>query len=232
MRRPDHLPEPLWSAAARAEVEVELPGRAITIRPADRRVPRALSADLPLYVITAWPLGERPRPEARHDLAERVGERDVAHWPARARDPGDAAAPPAEGLALRGLDQFRAVAWAASLRQPALFEIADSGLAVIPVPPRRTERPIHYLWVYDPAGDRVEISRDYARPRRDRRGHDELAELVGGSPARVHGKAFVMPFGYRIYGGEDEPVEPAVRDRVAEALVALEVDEGFRLPAR
>ncbi|HEX8101163.1 MAG TPA: hypothetical protein VF533_00985 [Solirubrobacteraceae bacterium] len=227
--RPAHIPEPLWTVLERTEVDVALPARPpVTVRPGDRRVPGLLAPHVPLFVITAGREGE----PAWQKLVERASERQTHSWRAVARDPADPAGAGEDGLALRGLDRFGAIGWGAALRRPAIFEVSESGLAVLPIPPRRAERPIHYLWLYDPATERVEISRDFARPRRDRGGHAELADRAGHPPQAVLGKALVKRYGYRILDAEDAAVAPDVRDRVARALVALEVEEGFRLPER
>ncbi|MDP9442349.1 MAG: DUF3293 domain-containing protein, partial [Actinomycetota bacterium] len=165
----------------------------------------------------------------RQALVDRVRERGISHWPARGRDPVDSSHTPEEGLTLFGLGREEAAVWAGSFGQLAIFEITDCGLTVLPIAPRRSERPIHYLWAYDPTRDHVEISRDYARPVRSRRHHEELAELVGHAPDRIHGKALVRPHGYRIFDTNHQAVERSVRERIARAVAALEVEEGFRL---
>ena len=233
LNRPGHVPEGLWEAYQRTRVEIDLLDGSLMIGPSDD-APAQARAHLPLYVVTAWtPNGERSDAAAnaaRHkELVDRVVERGLEHWPARGHSADDPSHEAEEGLAIAGLQRPQAIAWGAGFDQLAIFEISDNGLAVIPVPPRLSERPIHYLWTYDPNTDRLEISRDYARSRRHKRGHRELEELMADAAQLVQGYAYPKPLAYRITDVKHDPVGLEIGKRVASAVRKLEIREGFIL---
>ena len=233
LNRPTHVPEGLWEAYQRTRVEIDLLDGSLMIGPSDA-APAQARAHLPLYVVTAWnPKGQRldaAANAARHkELVDRVVDRGLEHWPARGHSADDPSHEAEEGLAIAGLQRPQAIAWGAGFDQLAIFEISENGLAVIPVPPRLSERPFHYLWIYDLNADRIEISRDYARSTRAKRGHAELKELMADAAQLVEGYAYPKPFGYRISDVEHDPVGREIGERVASAVRELEVREGFIL---
>jgi len=85
----------------------------------------------------------------------------------------------------------------------------------------RDDRPIYYLWTWDPAGNdgngKVHMDTNEGKHPADHITHDELAPHVY-HPERVHGYAYSIKGGWRINTDDHKEVDPGVVTRVMRKL--------------
>lgn len=80
------------------------------------------------------------------------------------------------------------------------------------------DKPIYYLWVYDPLEDKVRVEHNEGKHRADKVDHGQLAESTP-NPGRVHGYAYRIVGGFRITDWDHRPVaDPHIKEAVADAL--------------
>lgn len=103
-----------------------------------------------------------------------------------------------------------------------MTEVPEDFLALYPkLATEPDERPVYYLWVFDPQEAKVHLEHNEGRHHAEHLSHRDLAARTA-HPSRVHGYAYSIRGGWRVTDWEHHPVEdPFVLKQVKKALGQL-----------